>query len=182
MDPISPAAIRYSRGAIILHWTIALLIIGNVAGAFLSEGMAKPDRAQIMALHKAFGITILLLSLVRIGWRLMHPPPPLVETLSTWEAALAKVTHWLFYILMLALPVSGWAFVSAAGAGKPVNMFGLFDLPALPVGYDKLTAGMFQTIHGALGFVMIGLFVLHVAGALKHQWLDRDGTLRRMLP
>ena len=183
IDPlIDASAARYSRGAVILHWLIALLIIGNVAGAWLSEGMPKPDRAAIMALHKAFGITVLLLTLVRIGWRLAHRPPPMVETLKAWEAALARVTHWLFYILLLALPLTGWAFVSGAGKGKPVSMFGLFAMPALPVGFDKSTVGTFKDMHSVLGFVIVGLFVLHVAGALKHQFLDRDGTMRRMVP
>ena len=182
METTDPAAARYSRGAIILHWITALLIIGNVAGAWLSEGLPKPDRAQIMGLHKAFGITILLLTLVQIGWRLKHKSPPLVETLKAWEAALAKVTHWLFYILILAMPLAGWAFVSGAGAGKPVSMFGLFNLPALPVGTDKPTIGMFKDVHSVLGYGIVALFVLHVVGALKHQFVDRDGTLRRMLP
>lgn len=181
MEITEPAAARYSRGAIVLHWTIALLIIGNVAGAWLAEGMPKPDRAPIMGLHKAFGITILLLSLVQIGWRLTHKPPPLVATLKVWEAALAKVTHWLFYILILVLPLSGWAFVSSAGAGKPVSIFGLFNLPALPVGADKPTIGTFKEMHEVLGYLMVALLLLHVVGALKHHFLDRDATLRRML-
>ncbi|MDL2353427.1 MAG: cytochrome b [Pseudomonadota bacterium] len=183
IDPlIAASAERYSRGAVILHWLIALLIIGNVAGAWLSEGMPKPDRAAIMALHKAFGITILLLTLVWIGWRLTHKRPPMVETLKAWEAALARVTHWLFYILMLAMPLTGWAFVSGASQGKPVSMFGLFNIPALPIGFDKATVGTFKDLHGTLGTLIVGLFVLHVLGALKHQFLDRDGTLRRMVP
>ena len=176
------SAARYSRGAIVLHWLIALLIIGNVLGAWLSEDLPKPDRAAIMALHKAFGITVLLLTLMRIGWRLTHQPPPMVETLKAWEAALARVTHWLFYILMLALPLTGWAFVSAASQGKPVSMFGLFGMPALPVGFDKATVGTFKDLHDTLGTLIVALFVLHVAGAFKHQFLDRDGTLRRMVP
>ncbi len=186
METIDPgaaaSAVRYSRGAMILHWLIALLIIGNVLGAWLSEDLPKPDRAAIMGLHKAFGITVLLLTLVLIGWRLLHRPSPMVETLKAWEAALARVTHWLFYILMLALPLTGWAFVSAASQGKPVSIFGLFGMPALPVGFDKATVGTFKDLHGALGTLMVALFVLHVAGALKHQFLDRDGTLRRMVP
>ena len=183
IDPlIAASAARYSRGAIVLHWLIALLIIGQVAGAWLSEDLPKPDRAAIMALHKAFGLTILLLTLVRIGWRLVHRPPPMVETLKAWEAALARVTHWLFYILMLAMPLTGWAFVSGVSKGKPVSMFGLFEVPALPVGFDKVTVGTFKDLHSTLGTLIVALFVLHVAGALKHQFLDHDGTLRRMLP
>ena len=190
MESIDPApdtsgdtrAARYSRGAIVLHWIIALLIIGNVAGAWLSEGMPKPDRAAIMALHKAIGISILLLALVWAGWRTVHRPPPMMETLKAWEAALAKVTHWLFYILILVMPLTGWALVSGASRGKPVSMFGLFDVPALPVGSDKPTVGTFQDMHSVLGYLIVALLVLHVAGALKHQFLDRDGTLRRMVP
>ena len=183
IDPlIDASAARYSRGAIILHWLTALLIIGNVLGAWLSEDMPKPDRAAIMALHKAFGITILLLTLARIAWRLLHKPPPMVETLKAWEAALARVTHWLFYILMLALPLTGWAFVSGASQGKPVSIFGLFNMPALPVSFDKGTVGTFKDMHSILGNLIVALFVLHVLGALKHQFLDRDATLRRMVP
>lgn len=182
IETTAASAARYSRGAIVFHWLIALLIIGNVLGAWLSEDLPKPDRVAIMALHKAFGITILLLTLGRIAWRLMHRPPVMVETLKAWEAALARVTHWLFYILMLALPLTGWAFVSGASTGKPISMFGLFNLPALPVGFDKGTVGTFKDMHEVLGNLMVALFVLHVLGALKHQFLDHDGTLRRMIP
>lgn len=181
IDPLSdPAGARYSRVAVIFHWLIALLIVANVAGAWLSEDMAKPDRAAIMALHKASGIVILLLTLARIGWRLAHKPPPVVETLKAWEAALARVTHWLFYFLMLALPLTGWAMVS--GRGKPISIYGLFAMPALPVGPDKATSGMFREMHEVLGNLIVALFVLHVAGALKHQFFDRDATMRRMVP
>ena len=182
METFSDPAARYSRGAVVLHWLIALLIIGNIAGAWISEDLPKPDRAAIMTLHKAFGITILLLTFARIGWRLVHKTPPMVETLKAWEAALARVTHWLFYFLMLALPLSGWAMVSGGPNGKPVSMFGLFDMPMLPVGPDKATAGTFNEIHGVLGNLIVALLVLHVLGALKHQFVDHDGTLRRMVP
>ena len=96
---------------------------------------------------------------------------------------MARVTHWLFYFLMIALPLTGWAMASAFGKGKPVSMFGLFDVPALPVGYDKPTAEMFETMHGVLGnYILVGLLALHVVGAFKHQFVDHDGTLRRMVP
>ena len=178
----SDSAARYSRGAILLHWLIALLIIGNFIGAWTAEDLPRDQKIVIMGYHKATGVLILLLTLVRIGWRLVHRPPPMVETLKAWEAALARVTHWLFYILMLAMPLTGWAFVSAASKGKPVSMFGLFDMPALPVAFDKATVGTFKDLHSTLGTLIVALFVLHVAGALKHQFFDRDGTLRRMVP
>lgn len=173
---------RYSRGAIILHWLIALLIIGNFVGAWTSEDLPRDQRMIMMGYHKATGIVILLLTLVRIGWRLINPPPPLLETLKTWEAALARVTHALFYVLMLAVPLAGLGLHSAFAQGKPVSIFGLFDFPALPVGIDKPTIGLFHELHEVTATAMLVLLGLHVAAALKHQFLDRDGTLARMKP
>lgn len=179
---MNESAGRYSRGAIILHWLIALLIIGNVVGASVAEDMPREDAMVIMGSHKAIGILILLLTVLRIIWRLTHRPPPLAESLKAWEAALARVTHSLFYILMIAVPVAGWGLHSAFSQGKPVSIFGLFDFPALPVGSDKPTIGLFNDLHELTATAMIVLVVLHLAGALKHQFLDRDGTLARMLP
>lgn len=178
----SNGAERYSRGAIILHWLIALLIIGNFVGAWTSEDLPRDQRMIMMGYHKATGIVILLLTLVRIGWRLINPAPPLLETLKTWEAAFARVTHVLFYVLMLAVPLAGLGLHSAFGQGKPVSIFGLFDFPALPVGIDKPTIGLFHELHEVTATAMLVLLGLHVAAALKHQFLDRDGTLARMKP
>lgn len=182
MNTETISAARYSRGAIILHWLIAVLIVLNFVGAWVSEDMPKPDRAMIMGYHKAIGITILMLTVLRIAWRVAHRPPPMVETLKTWEAALARVTHAAFYFLMLAIPLSGWAMVSAFGKGKGVSYFGLFTLPALPVAHDKPTAEMFYEMHEVLGTLMLVLLALHVVGALKHHFIDKDGTMRRMVP
>ncbi|HQV03965.1 MULTISPECIES: cytochrome b [unclassified Novosphingobium] len=182
MDTAPNSAARYSRGAIALHWIIALLIVLNFVVAWLSEDMPKEDAAIMMGNHKAIGITILALTAVRIIWKLTHKTPPLVETLKAWEAALAKVTHGLMYLLMLAIPLAGWGLSSAWGKGKPVSMFGLFDVPALPVGSDKPTVGMFHELHEITATLMLVLFALHVGAALKHHLVDKDSTLRRMVP
>ncbi|MGB7655287.1 MAG: cytochrome b [Novosphingobium sp.] len=182
MDSTNTSAARYSRGAIVLHWLIAVLIVLNIAAAFVSEEMSKDDRATVMANHKAIGIIVLLLTVLRIVWRLMHRPPPLLESLKAWEAALSRVVHAGFYFLMLAIPLTGWAMSSAFSKGAGVSLFGLVTVPALPVGYDKPTAGLFAELHELLAFGMIALIVLHVAGALKHQLIDKDDTLRRMVP
>lgn len=182
MDLQTDNIARYSRGAIALHWIIALLIMLNFAAAWVAEDMPKPEKMQVMGNHKAIGILILALTVVRIGWKLTHKAPPLVETLKAWEAALAKVVHWLFYALMLAIPIAGWGLASSAGQGKPVSMFGLIDVPALPVGSDKPTIGMFHELHEITATLMLVLFVLHVGAALKHHFVDRDGTVRRMMP
>jgi cytochrome b561 len=158
------------------------MILLNFIGAFEAEDLPRAEKMVAMAGHKAMGISILVLSVLRLVWKLIHPSPPLVETLKSWEAALAKVTHWLFYFLMIATPLAGWSLHSAASGGKALTWFGQFDIPALPVGADKPTVGMFHELHEMFAFAMLLLLVLHVAAALKHQFVDRDGTLRRITP
>lgn len=170
---------RYSGVAVTLHWLIALLIVLNFAAAWVSEGMARAERMQVMANHKAIGITVLFLSVLRIVWRVTHRPPPLQRSLHPWERALAHGVHTLFYLLIIGLPLTGWAMSSSRG---PVSIFGLFAMPPLPVPSDKAAGAILHGAHENLAWVMLGLFVLHVAGALKHQFLDRDGTLARMIP
>lgn len=182
MQNAHPARARYSRGAIAFHWTIAVLILLNIAAAWVADDAPKEQAAQIMGNHKAIGLLVLALSLMRIVWRLTHRPPPLVETLKTWEAALAKVVHSLFYVLIVAIPLSGWAMSSAFSGGKPVGFFGLFDIPGLPFAADRRTAGVFHEVHELFATLTLFLVALHVAGALKHQFVDRDGTLGRMIP
>lgn len=176
------SALSYSRGAIILHWLIALLILGNFIGAWTAEDLPRDAKLVVMGYHKATGIVILLLTLVRIGWRVVYRPPVLLQTLKTWEAALARVAHALFYALMLAVPLAGLGLHSAFSQGKPVSLFGLLDFPALPVGFDKPTIGLFHELHEVTATAMLVLLGLHVAAALKHQFIDRDSTMARMLP
>ncbi len=171
---------RYSTGAIMFHWAIALLIIGNLAGGLLAEQFSKQTAGQIMALHKATGLLILALSIGRIIWRLTHQRPPLSENLKRWELILARVTQSIFYVMMIAIPFTGWGMVSA-GKGNPVSFYGLLDIPALPF-RGKAAGGAFYELHEIFGYLMIALIVLHVAGALKHHLISRDQTLYRMLP
>lgn len=182
MTKPSTSTDRYALGAIVLHWLIAVLIALKYAAAWVSEDMPKPEKMQVMGNHKAIGITILLLTVLRIVWRLVHKTPPLVETLKAWEAALAKVVHAGLYFLMLAVPVAGWGLHSAFSKGEPVSLFGLVAFPALPVGSDKPTIGMFHELHEVFATLMLVLLAAHVLAALKHQIVDKDGTLRRMAP
>lgn len=181
MSTVSPAA-RYSLGAIAFHWAIALLIALNFIGAWSSEDLEGAEKAYAMAGHKAMGLLILALTVLRIVWRITHAPPPLRETLKAWEVALAKVVHGLLYLLMLGIPMAGWAMHSAFSGGKPVSFFGLFDIPGLPLAADKATAGIFHEMHEVFAALMLLLLALHVVAALKHQLLDRDNSMRRMLP
>lgn len=171
---------KYSRTAIILHWIIAVLVIGNIAGAMLTEDMARETRGMVMGMHKAFGILILFLAVVRVGWRLTHRPPAKPAELAAWEVWLARTVHFLFYALLILLPLSGWVWMSAAG--KPIDMFGIFSVPALPVSGGKELADVMHERHETLGLMMLGLVLLHVAGALKHQLLNRLPYIQRMWP
>lgn len=174
--------IRYSTGAIAFHWIIALLIVLNYTAAFVAEGMPKAEAAQIMGNHKAIGITVLLLTVARILWRLTHRPPPLLASLKPWEAALARFTHTAFYVLMIGVPLAGWLLHSLYSGGAPVNVFGVFSYPGLPVAQDKAGSQTAGQVHEILAILMLILAGLHVLGALKHQWFDKDGSMSRMLP
>ena len=182
MEKIDISDTRYSHGAIALHWILAVLILLNFIFVWASEDLPKPEKMQMTGYHIANGMLILGLTVLRIVWRVIRPAPPLVATLKAWEVALAKLTHGLFYVLMLAIPLIGWAMVSAFSGGKPVGFFGLFDIPGLPFPADKVMAGSLHEAHEVLAFLMLALLVLHVVAALKHQWVDHDGTMGRMLP
>ncbi|MFM2301595.1 MAG: hypothetical protein RLZZ84_1331 [Pseudomonadota bacterium] len=182
MQTISTNSDRYARGSVILHWLIALLLAGNFIGAWVSEDLPKPQEMELMGYHKAVGIVILTLTILRIVWRLTHKAPPPLASFKSWEVALSKLVHVGFYGLMLAIPLAGWAMVSGFTHGAPTSVFGIIAAPALPVSSDKATVGLFHELHEVLANVMIALFVLHVAAALKHTHIDKDGTLRRMVP
>jgi cytochrome b561 len=171
---------RYSRVAILLHWIIAALILVNLALGLLHEDMAKPVRATMMFYHKSIGLTVPALTLARLAWRLAHRPPPYDAALRRWEVGLAKATHWTFYVLLLALPLTGWLIVS--GGGKPTSFFGLFGVPALPVSHADGLHEAFETLHSWFGWSMLVLVVLHVAGALKHQLEGHRQVFGRMQP
>ena len=172
--------VRYSTGAIILHWLIAIAVIVNWRIAGAAEHLQPAEKSALMANHKALGITILILTLLRLAWRFVKTPPPLASTLKPWEVKLAKTVHVIFYVLLIGLPLGGWLGNSFFGQG--VNVFGLFTLPALPVGENRGIGGGIFEVHATLGTVMLFLIALHVLGALKHQFMDKDGNLFRMLP
>lgn len=175
-------AARYNRVAMTFHWAIAALIVVNVVIGLFGDAFPAELRGSSMGYHKAAGITVLFLSLGRLAWRLMNPPPPFSSHLKRWERWLASATHHLFYVLMIGVPLAGWLYVSAATKPRPLTFFGLFDIPFLPVARTEAGAGLFNEVHEVLAFVTIGLLLLHVAGALKHQFIDRDNELGRMVP
>ncbi len=175
------AARRYSIGAMIFHWAIAIAVIVNWRIAESAEHAATREAAgAIMVNHKALGITILLLTLGRLVWRWTHPVPALPSDLAKWEATLARTVHVIFYVLLIGLPIGGW--LASSFYGKGVDVFGIFTLPALPVGENADTGEAIFELHGTGGEIFIYLIGLHILGALKHTFFDKNGGIFRMLP
>ena len=172
---------RYSAGAMFFHWVIAIAVIWNWRLAENAHHAAdRTERMAIFADHKALGITILVLTLARLAWRIGHPAPPMPAEMAAWEKAVAKTTHVIFYVLLIGLPVGAW--LANSMAGRDIDFFGLFTIPPLPVGENGGLAETIFGIHGTAGGLMIWLIGLHILGALKHTFFDKRGGLSRMLP
>jgi len=171
---------RYSATAIALHWLAALLILAAFPlGVYVHELAFSPLKLKLISYHKWLGVTIFLLTVARLAWRATHTPPPLPDTIPRWQQRAAHGLHHLLYLLLLVIPLSGWLMSSAKGF--PVVYLGLVQLPDL-IGKDADLAERLHDIHAALNFALLALVGLHVAAALKHHFIDRDATLRRMLP
>jgi cytochrome b561/polyisoprenoid-binding protein YceI len=170
---------RYSYTAITLHWLIALLLMFQIALGWALEGNNSPELFARYQLHKSVGITILLLSLARLAARLFTSRPPASEG-PAWTRALASTVHWLFYLVMILGPITGWLLVSTARVQVPTLLYGILPWPHLPVGRGWHEPA--ESIHGAMAWLAIGLFALHIAGALRHQWLLGKPELERMIP
>ncbi len=172
---------RYSAPAIALHWLIALLMCcGFGLGLYMVELRFSPQKLTYYSYHKWIGVTVFTLAVLRLVWRFTHRPPPLPASVPAWQQAVSGATHVLLYLLMLGIPLSGWTYSSAAGV--PTVPFGVsaLQLPDL-VGRDRDLAVSLKFVHLTLNYTLAGLVLLHVAAALKHQFVDRDGILWRML-
>ena len=163
-----------------IHWIVALLVIFMLClGLYMGGVKDMSTKLQLFNLHKSIGACILFLVVIRICWHQYSKTPEFLSSLKNWEKISARAVHFLLYIAMLGMPLSGWLLSSAAG--RPVHVFGLFTLPDL-IGLDKPLSHRLGDVHGVLAYILIGLIVLHAGGALKHYFIDRDGTLQRMLP
>ena len=182
MASVAPAgsreAARYTRVAVWLHWTIAAFILFNLAVGFFHDAFPKPVGSSLMSLHKSIGLTVILLALVRLAWRLSHRPPPYDPMMKAWEKILATITHWVFYLLMLFAPITGWLMVSANG--RSTSWFGLFNIGPLPIAGGKEVHEIYEERHEMFGWILVALIVLHVVGALKHQLQGDRRYLGRM--
>lgn len=178
IKPQSQDVQAYHRVARWLHWSIALLIIANILIGLVHDALDKT--VPLIPAHKAIGMTVLALTLLRILWRITHRAPPLPSAMPGWEKGAAHGLHALFYALMLVLPLSGWVMASANT--YPLRWFGLFAIPKLAVAKGQPLVELSRAAHGPLGFVFGALIVLHVGAALRHHFILKDGVLRRMLP
>jgi len=170
---------RYDRVAQALHWLMALALVAVFALGLWMVAQPLMVRLKTVPLHKTLGVTVFLLAALRLAWRATHPAPPLPASMPRWERRAASGAHHLLYLLMFAVPLSGWLMSSALGfATVP---FGLARLPDL-LARDRELGDALKVVHFALNKTFAVVVFLHVAAALKHHFIDRDGVLQRMLP
>jgi cytochrome b561 len=170
-------ATRYIPIAIVLHWLLALAIVGAFGvGLYMTELPFSPARLKLYTWHKWAGVTILALSALRLLWRLTHRPPA-DAPMPAWQAKAAHAVHHLLYVLFFAVPLVGWAYSSAAG--YPIVWFGVLPLPDF-VPKDPGLADTFKLLHKLSAYGLALLVLAHVGGAIKHHFIDRDGLLARM--
>ena len=171
---------RYTGVAIALHWLIAVAILGTfLLGQYMTNLQLSPAKLKLYSYHKWIGVTIFLLVLMRIAWRLAHRPPLPPASMPAWQHSAASIAHFFLYALTLAIPVSGWLMSSASGF--QVVYLGVIPIPDL-LAKSKDAAQELKQLHEALNWLMVLVVAMHVAVALKHHLMDRDDVLQRMLP
>jgi cytochrome b561 len=172
--------LSYSGLAKLLHWLVAILIfIALPLGVYMHDLPLSPTKLQLISYHKWLGIVILLLVVVRIIWRATHTPPPLPDGFPRWQQLASHATHHFLYLLMFAVPLSGWLMSSAKGF--QTVLFGILPLPNL-VNADKALGNLLGEVHEGLNVMLLLLVLLHLAAVIKHQFIDKDSILKRMLP
>ncbi|MDP2325414.1 MAG: cytochrome b [Gammaproteobacteria bacterium] len=177
--PVQNSPARYGLAAQTLHWVIVGLLITQFTLAMIADDLPNGlEKLITLARHKSVGITILFLAILRLCWRFADRPPPL-PSMPRWQAAAALISHMALYALLFAMPLTGWMMSSASN--YPVSWFGVAQLPDL-VAPDPALKELLHEVHEMLAKILIGFAGLHVVGALKHQFLDHDGLMFRMLP
>ena len=184
MSKVITPTTRYTSTAIALHWILGFSItVAFCVGLYMADLPFSPLKLRLLNWHKWAGVSILMLSVVRLLWRMTHRPPALpkdvVRAMPVWQHIAHSLTHTGLYVLFFGVPLIGWAYSSAAGF--PIVLFGQIPLPDF-VGPDKALAELIKPWHQISAWSMAALVALHVAGAIKHQFIDRDSLMRRMLP
>jgi len=172
---------RYSTPAIALHWIVAILVLVMIGlGLYMTDiPRGTPERTFFYNLHKSIGVTVAILVLIRLWWRIRNPPPPLPSSVPAWQVQASKLSHALLYLCLILMPLSGFSASQFTKYG--VTYFGMFKIP--PMGWEnKVIYDFLQGIHGVTATLLITLVVIHIAAALKHLLFDRDRVFLRMLP
>lgn len=171
---------HYTLTAIRLHWLMAIVLIGLFGlGLYMTGLKLSPQKLQLYSWHKWAGVSVFVLALARLAWRIGHPPPADPAGMPRWQSVAAHGVHHLLYLLMIAIPLSGWLMSSAKGF--QTVWFGVLPLPDL-LQKDKELGDLLQTVHQFLNYSLAALVLAHAGAALKHHFIDRDGVLARMLP
>jgi cytochrome b561 len=169
---------RYNPITILLHWAVALLIFAAFPiGLYMADLELSPTKLQLFSYHKWLGVTVCFLAAVRLGWRAGHPPPPPIAGMPRWQEVSSVAIHHLLYLFMLIVPITGWLMSSAKG--YQTVWFGIIPLPDL-VQKNKELGELLEGVHESLAYVLALLIVIHVAAAIKHQFIDKDGLMLRM--
>ena len=186
---MTPVA-KYTRTAMVLHWLIALLIVSNIVLIWTVDFLPDERIRLVIDTHKSTGITLLGLAVLRLLWRFAHKPPELPGSYARWERRASHAAHVLLYVLILLMPLSGWLQDSAwkDAASHPMQLFGLVPWPRIgwimdlePV-FKETLHDAFGAVHAYGSYVLYALFAAHVGGALKHQYIDKEAEMQRMLP
>jgi cytochrome b561 len=178
--PSQNSSERYTAIAQACHWIIAALIITQFVLAYMANDLPNGmHKLALLARHKSFGMTILMLAIVRLLWRLTHRPPELPSGMMPVERMLARATHVGFYVLLFVMPLTGWMMSSAKKYS--VSWFGLFTWPNL-IGKNEAAFEFLRSTHDILSNVLLALAILHILAALKHHFWNKDTVLLRMLP
>jgi cytochrome b561 len=187
-EPMDDGVVRFTNVAIFLHWVVAALILANILAAWLFLSIHGPLGSAILQVHKSIGITILFLSALRLTWRRLNPPPPFAHTMRDWEKGAAKIVEGGLYIVMFAMPLTGWVIAATLSPPTPIMLFGVVPWPYIPffstLPFDEKLRVYTLSVatHHLLARITYALFAVHVLGALRHQFLKRDAVLARMIP
>ena len=178
--PEQTANQRYGRVAQALHWIIAVLIVAQYVLANLEHDLPiGMEKLALLARHKSIGMTVLILAVIRLLWRLSHKPPALPSAMKAYEVVIAKITHVVFYLLLFAVPVTGW--LQSSAKGYTVSWFNLFAWPNL-IAKDEAAFKILHQRHELVAQILFWVAVLHILAALKHHFWNKDDVLKRMLP
>lgn len=170
---------RYSEGSKLLHWLIAFIVILMLSVSFFLSSVPQAYKPTAYMIHKSFGLTVLALMVCRVIWMVYRGRPPLPPTVPVWQVMLARSVQYGLYLVLFAMPLTG--LIMSVAANKAPVYFGLFTV-TLPIGPDKILAKYMNESHTVIAWIIIALIALHLAGNIKHYFIDKDRVLQRMLP